>query len=634
MALAPLRDPAALLTTVAQAFDLKEHSGEDVSVTLATVLGGKRPLLLLDNLEHLLPDAASILAGLMDACPTLTVLVTSRERLRIAAETASPVPPLSETDGERLFLERARATGAELDVDATVGELCRRLDELPLALELAAARTTVFSPAQLLDRIGQRLDLLKGGRDADPRQQTLRATIDWSYELLDAAEQSVYRALSVFAGGCTYDAAEQVAAADPDTLQSLLDKSLLRRRDDNGGPRYWMLETIREHAADTLTASSENEHVFNAFLKWLTEVVGEVDGYWIDRDQIEWFDTLEAERANLLGAIGACRAAGRDPDAMRLLLGAFEFFDVRGPYEPLLTTTENVHLQDERVQGRVHYARGIFANRLGRFDDSWPELEHAYALGLGTDDDSLAALAKHGLVWRDLYLGDTDAARRGAFEALEHARRSADPRAIAAAMNVLGQVATMGGEPGRAASHFAAAHETALEVGDVRNATIVRINKVGATLSRGVPEDAIKSLGRLVEDSLQLGDTALVGVSWGLRAIAEVALGNVGSAREAVEQEIAAGRHVGDNTLLAEAVMVLALVSAREGVPERAVVLWSAGASADALLGLHFVEPELRPCVAALLEPLRALDGFDDLWRTGSALSLDEALELGLRTAT
>src|SRR5262249_31341259 len=149
-------------------------------------------------------------------------------------------PSLAETEGAELFLTRARSLGVELDDGPAVRDVCARLDHLPLALELAAARATVFTAHQLLERLSQRLDLLKGGRDADPRQQTLRAAIEWSYDLLGVRDRRVFAALSVFPGGCTYEVAEQVAGADADTLQSLVDKSLIRRRDADAGPRFWM----------------------------------------------------------------------------------------------------------------------------------------------------------------------------------------------------------------------------------------------------------------------------------------------------------------------------------------------------------------------------------------------------------
>ena len=168
-------------------------------------------------------EAAPELSALLAGCPNLTLLVTSRELLRISGEVEYPVPPLAEPEAVALFCARA-----QLEPSAEIAELCARLDSLPLAVELAAARTKALSPAQILERLSRRLDLLKGGRDADPRQQTLRATIEWRYDLLSPEEQQLFARLSVFAGGCTLEAAEDVADADLDTLQSLVEKSLLR----------------------------------------------------------------------------------------------------------------------------------------------------------------------------------------------------------------------------------------------------------------------------------------------------------------------------------------------------------------------------------------------------------------------
>jgi predicted ATPase len=219
--LAPLRDPALVLASAAQVLGSKNGLAEHIA--------DKSLLCLFDNFEQVV-EAAPELATLLGRCPNLSILVTSRERLRVSGEQAYPVPPLAEADGEVLFTTRARAVDPSFVTSEAVRKLCLRLDELPLALELAASRTALFSPEQLLERLSQRLDLLRGERDADPRQQTLRATIAWSYDLLSADEQLLYRRLGVFAGGCTYEAAEEVAWADPDTLQSLLDKSLLRKR--------------------------------------------------------------------------------------------------------------------------------------------------------------------------------------------------------------------------------------------------------------------------------------------------------------------------------------------------------------------------------------------------------------------
>ena len=239
--LASLRDPALVSETIAQTLGAKNG--------LAEHIGERELLLLLDNLEQVI-EAAPQLSALLSACANLNVLVTSRELLRVQGEVEYAVPPLASPEAVALFCERSR-----LEPSEEIAELCVRLDDLPLAVELAAARAKALSPRQILERLSQRLDLLEGGRDADPRQQTLRATIDWSYDLLSEEEQRVFRALSVFAGGCTLDAAEEVCGADIKTLQSLVEKSLLRFSDE----RYWMLETIREYARERLDEAGETD---------------------------------------------------------------------------------------------------------------------------------------------------------------------------------------------------------------------------------------------------------------------------------------------------------------------------------------------------------------------------------------
>src|SRR5919108_375996 len=230
ISLAPLRDASLLLPAVAHALEVTEQPDRPLAETLTAALRGKNTLLLLDNAEHLLPAAAREIAGVASVVGPV-LLVTTRERLQLQGEQLYLVPTLREREGLELFHARARALDPEFAANGAVGELCSRLDNLPLAIELAAARTPLFTPKQLVERLSQRLDLLQAGRDADPRQQTLRATIAWSYDLLDPDEQRLFRGLSVFAGGCTFEAAEEVCEARADTLQSLLDKSLVRRRE-------------------------------------------------------------------------------------------------------------------------------------------------------------------------------------------------------------------------------------------------------------------------------------------------------------------------------------------------------------------------------------------------------------------
>ena len=236
--LAPLRDPALVIESAAQALgasgDLAEHIGE------------RTLLLLLDNFEHL-TAAAGDLSPLLHKCPNVVLLVTSRESLHLAGEHEYAVDPLEPSQSVELFLTRALAVKRDFAAGDEVAEICARLDHLPLAIELAAARVKILSLRALLERLEQRLPVLAGGaRDLPERQRTLRATIEWSHELLTDDERRMFARLAVFRGGCTLESAEAVAGADLDTLQSLVDKSLVRLR----GARFWMLETIREFALE------------------------------------------------------------------------------------------------------------------------------------------------------------------------------------------------------------------------------------------------------------------------------------------------------------------------------------------------------------------------------------------------
>ena len=287
--LAPLRDPQLVLQSAAQAVGADE--------TLAEHIADKRLLLLLDNFEHL-TDAATDAAALIGSCPNLRLLVTSREPLHVSGEQEYPVPPLLADEAVDFFTTRARGVSPDFTPDDTVPLICSRLDDLPLALELAAARVKALSPAGILERLDQRLPLLTGGaRDAPERQRTLRATIDWSHDLLDEDEQRLYARLAVFRGGCTFGAAKQIADSDLDTLQSLVDKSLLRHNED----RYWMLETIREHAAERLVASGQADELGRRHSDYYLELANEA-GPHLRARSTEWLDRLDAELDNVRAA--------------------------------------------------------------------------------------------------------------------------------------------------------------------------------------------------------------------------------------------------------------------------------------------------------------------------------------------
>jgi predicted ATPase/class 3 adenylate cyclase len=312
--LASLRDPGLVAEAIAETIGAKNG--------LAADIGEREMLLLLDNVEQVVA-AAPELASLVESCPNLCLLVTSRERLRVRGEVELPIPPLAAEDAVALFTERAG-----LAPDETIRHLCQELDNLPLAVELAAARTSVLSPTQITARLSGRLDQLKGGRDADPRQATLRATIAWSHDLLTGGETTLFARLSVFRGGWTLDDAESICGADLDTLGSLVDKSLVRR----AGERFTMLETIREYARERLLELGEaealrgrhGEHFLALAEEAAREVIGAHPKAWIER--------LDDEHNNLRAALDRFNESGDVARSLQLAGALWGFWQVRGHF--------------------------------------------------------------------------------------------------------------------------------------------------------------------------------------------------------------------------------------------------------------------------------------------------------------
>lgn len=320
--LAPIRDSALVIEEIAKTIGAKDG--------VAGHVGEREMLLVLDNLEQVV-DAAPALADLVEACPNLAVLATSRERLRVRGEVEFEVRPLAEPDGVELFVARAGLSGA----DDIIAELCRALDEMPLAIELAAARVSVLAPEAILSRLSQRLDLFTGGRDADPRQRTLRSTIEWSHDLLDLAGQRLFARLAVFAGGATFEAAELVADADLDTMASLVEKSLLRRKDD----RYWMYETIREFALERLEASGEADEIRRRHAGHFLELAEEAEPS-VRQEDDEWLDRLEAEHDNVRAALDRFEAMGERGLELRMCAAFWWVWSLRGPLKEGLRRLE------------------------------------------------------------------------------------------------------------------------------------------------------------------------------------------------------------------------------------------------------------------------------------------------------
>ena len=379
--LAPLRDAALVFGEISETLGAKD--------SLAEHIGDRELLLLLDNLEQVV-EAAPELGLLLEACPNLKLLATSRELLRIRGEVEYAVPPLTDDEAVALFCERAQA-----EADETTAELCRRLDNLPLALELAAARTSVLSPKQILERLSKRLDLLKGGRDAEARQQTLRATIEWSHDLLSSEEQELFRRLSVFAGGCTLDAAEEVADADLDVLQSLIDKSLLRQ----SGERFSMLETIRDYAAERLDEPGLAHRHAEWFLALAEEAEPRLYGHAESR---ELLDRLELEYDNVRAALDHMHAAGEGELELRLAGALWAFWRDRAYLAEGRRRLERALAGDERptpARGKALIAASSLASNGGDAASGRVLAEAALSLHRSLRDEAGIGKSEMWLAW-------------------------------------------------------------------------------------------------------------------------------------------------------------------------------------------------------------------------------------------
>jgi predicted ATPase len=428
--LAALRDASLVRLSIAEALQLRDEPGLGIGDRLSAGLTGRRPLLLLDNAEHLLPAIADTVVELL-AIEGPLILVTSRERLQVQGEHLYPVPAMDASDGVDLFVAGARRLDLAFTTTPGVGELCERLEWLPLALELASARTVLYTPEQLLERLSDRLDLLKAGRDSDPRQQTLRATIDWSYALLTPEEQRVYRALSVFAGGCILETAERVCETTPDTLASLLDKSLLRRRDASSSPRYSMLETIREHAGEHLADRGERDSVEAAQARAYLDLA---ERAWqqlttLGADDAAWFKQLSDERDNIRVALAHYRDHGDARGFARLCVAYWFVWFLDGDVREGRRWLEVAYEQGppEELRSAIENA---FAALIIRSASS--ELDRALALAIARSAVDHAQLRRDRLAEAMALITVADILIEADPDVAREARRSARRLAIAA----------------------------------------------------------------------------------------------------------------------------------------------------------------------------------------------------------
>jgi predicted ATPase/class 3 adenylate cyclase len=575
--LASLRDPGLLFAALAQALGLKEEAQRPLTESVVDHLSGRRQLLLLDNAEHLLPAVATETAQVLQA-PAVTLLVTSRERLQLQGEHVWAVPPLDSEDGVALFTARAAALGAPLAASSVVRSLCERLDNLPLALELAAARTTLFSPEQLLERLGQRLDLLKAGRDVDPRQQTLRATIGWSHDLLNEDERRLFRRLAVFVGGCTYEAAEAVCEADPDNLQSLLDKSLLRRGDGAFGPRYWMLETIREYAEEQLDAAEEADALRRRHAEYFLDLAEQAEPEMWGLQQRIWFDRVDSEHDNLRAALAATLAANEPDTATRLAAALEPFWETRGHVSEGWDYLRRV-LAAKTGVAKVSRAKALFAaDRLAqitsRYHEEKPMLEEAVTLfaEAGEQRGHIFSLSHLGLVLDRL--GEPEEARRRHEEAVSLAQALGDRWLLAMALNNLS--CTLMEEGDYAAAGPLAEESLTLRraLGEKRGIAISLTTVAELSLAAGDGESAIPLLKESLVIARELGHVQFeAGMTMEL-GLAELYAGDRERPRLLLEEALARCVELDDMHTAADCLSGLAALAGLAGDVDRAARLF------------------------------------------------------------
>jgi predicted ATPase/class 3 adenylate cyclase/DNA-binding CsgD family transcriptional regulator len=547
--LAPISDPALVVPTIAQTLELKETGEQSLLDLLKTSLREKQLLLLLDNFEQVV-SAASQVADLLAACPKLKIMVTSRMVLHVRAEHEFAVPPLalpdptrlpdlvalSQYDAVALFIQRAQAVKPTFQLTnanaPAVAEICARLDGLPLAIELAAARIKLLPPQALLARLGQRLQMLTGGaRDAPARQQTLRNTIEWSYQLLDSQEQRLFQRLSVFVGGCTPEAIETVCTAletsTPsismlDGVASLLDKSLLQQREQEGEePRLLMLETMREFGLEALATSGELEATRQAHALYYLALAEEAESELVGPQQLVWLERLEREHGNLRAALrwsleqGEARQGGEI--ALQLSSALRRFWQVRG------------HLSEGRNS-----------------------LEQALA---GSEGAVASLRAKALIAAASLAVSQGDTARTEALcqESLPLCKELGDTKGIAHILYLLGWATWRRGNSALAHSLTEEALVLFRKVGDEDHIAWSLFNLAGIVSKRGEYARARVLFEESLARHRELGNKR--GIAYSLSNLAEVlflSLGDWATVRSLLEESLTLSREVGDKRGIAD----------------------------------------------------------------------------------
>jgi len=627
--LASVDDPNLVVPTLARTLGLGEREDELVAA-LARHLRERRLLLLFDNFEHV-AESSPFLVDLVASCPRLKVLVTSRIRLRLSGETEWVLAPLAADAAAALFLDRARASDPGLELEEAgrlaVAEICVALDGLPLAIELAAARSKLLSPEAMRARLGQRLELLTAGpRDLPARQQALRDTLDWSFGLLDPDEQRIFARLAVFAGGFTLDSAEAVCAAGLDDVAALVDNSLVRAE----GERFAMLETIREYAREKLQAGDDEHETRRShaahYLAFAETAVPELTG----PNQAAWLRRLESEKDNLRAAL-RYSVDGDSEDPLRLASVLWAFWLARGYLGEgrrwLELALAKGGSAPATVRAKALNGAGVLADYQGDYANAEAFYTESLALYRRAGDERGIASALCRLAHVARTRGDYAFAQSTFEEALEIFTRLGDRQGVARTLGRLGLAVWFAGDDER----FRVLAEKSLaafrELEDVEGIGLALLHLGLVALSQGDPMRAQPLLQESLAICQGLGDRRTIAKAVCFLGDAASGRRDHAGARTLYEESLSLSVELGDRWISAISLEGLARVAVGTGQPEAAARLFGA---ADAL---RDVTGAARPAYwRALCEPslaeTRALlggDVFDAAWAAGRELTPEQA---------
>jgi predicted ATPase/class 3 adenylate cyclase len=660
--LATLTEAELFISAVAETLGVREIGEQPLDESLKDYLHERRLLLLLDNFEQVL-GAAPTVTELLTAAPGLKVLATSRAPLGLYGEHELPVPPLTLPDlklqpplerltqyeAVGLFVERARAVKPDFKVTnesaPAVAEICVRLDGLPLAIELAAARIKMLPPKAMLQRLGSRLKFLTGGaRDLPVRQRTLRGAIEWSHTLLGDGEKTLFARMAVFSGGRTLEAIEAVCDALGDLpvdafegVSSLLDKSLLRQEEGpEGEPRFVMLETIHEYAREKLQESGEAEEIGRAHTEYFLALVEEAEPELVGADQVSWMDRLEAEHDNLRAALSRSLKAGDSGSALRIGGALWRFWNVRGHFSEgrrwLTAGLSGEGAAPASLRARASLGLGYLDLRQGDYPRAVEDLEASHSLYQEIGDRRGKAYALCFLGWIALDRNEFDRAEELLEESLALSRAAGTARDVSVSLNALAMLKVYRGDHERATAMQEECLSLAREAGDVQFIAVLTYNLGFTAAMTGEYERAEAFVREAQELFREVGDTGMAPLAsnrLGFLALsqddpdrAEVLC--VGAIRDLQEQAQIPG--------IDFALDILGGVAASRGGIRRAARLWGAVAGYRDATGAPWI-PEERAMIEAYIDAASTrLDAgiWREEWEKGRSMTLDQAVDYAL----